>query len=85
MGIIAVVTNCALLGMSPQVQAMLQDWHLEPFLTVVVLEVLLSFQFLINFYIHIVHVSCCEIAVWCALDEHYYYYYYAGLQTMQNT
>ncbi|XP_040209002.1 anoctamin-10 [Rana temporaria] len=52
MGIIAVVTNCALLGMSPQVQAMLQDWHLEPFLTVVVLEhALLALKCILAFVI----------------------------------
>ncbi|XP_072268459.1 anoctamin-10 [Pyxicephalus adspersus] len=52
MGVIAVVTNCALLGMSPQVRAMLQDWHLDPFLTVVALEhALLALKCILAFVI----------------------------------
>ncbi|XP_072009630.1 anoctamin-10 isoform X1 [Engystomops pustulosus] len=38
MGIIAVVTNCALLGMSPQVNSMFQDSKVDLFLTVAAIE-----------------------------------------------
>ncbi|XP_063778389.1 anoctamin-10 isoform X2 [Pseudophryne corroboree] len=45
MGIIAVVTNCALLGMSPQVKSMFQDSNLDLFLMVAAIEQMkLSFE-----------------------------------------
>ncbi|KAM9307665.1 anoctamin-10 [Gastrophryne carolinensis] len=52
LGIIAVVTNCALLGMSPQVKEMLEGWQLDPILTVFALEhVLLALKCILSFVI----------------------------------
>lgn len=52
MGILAVVTNCALLGMSPQVHSMFQDSRLDLFLTVAAIEhALLALKFILAFVI----------------------------------
>ncbi|XP_069814700.1 anoctamin-10 isoform X2 [Dendropsophus ebraccatus] len=52
MGIIAVVTNCALLGMSPQVNTMFQDNRQDLFLTVTAIEhALLALKFILAFVI----------------------------------
>lgn len=52
MGILAVVTNCALLGMSPQVHSMFLDSRLDLFLTVAAIEhALLALKFILAFVI----------------------------------
>ncbi|XP_068092339.1 anoctamin-10 isoform X2 [Hyperolius riggenbachi] len=52
LGVLAVVTNCALLGMSPQIKATLQDWHLDPFLTAITVEhALLALKCILAFVI----------------------------------
>lgn len=52
MGILAVVTNCALLGMSPQVHSMFQESRLDLFLTVAAIEhALLALKFILAFVI----------------------------------
>ncbi|XP_044150609.1 anoctamin-10 isoform X1 [Bufo gargarizans] len=52
MGIIAVVTNCTLLGMSSQVHSMFQDSKLDLFLTVTAIEhALLALKFILAFVI----------------------------------
>ncbi|KAM3929384.1 anoctamin-10 [Leptodactylus fuscus] len=52
MGIIAVVTNCTLLGMSPQVTSMFQDSKVDLFLTVAAIEhALLALKFILAFVI----------------------------------
>ncbi|KAG9476101.1 hypothetical protein GDO78_002927 [Eleutherodactylus coqui] len=52
MGIISVVTNCALLGMSPQVDSMFQESKRDLFLTVVAIEhALLALKFILAFVI----------------------------------
>ncbi|KAM8967077.1 LOW QUALITY PROTEIN: anoctamin-10 [Pelodytes ibericus] len=52
MGIIAVITNCALLGMSPQVNAMFQDSKMDLILTVAAIEhALLALKFILAFVI----------------------------------
>ncbi|XP_075068505.1 anoctamin-10 isoform X2 [Mixophyes fleayi] len=52
MGIIAVVTNCALLGMSPQVKSVVQDSNLDLFLMVAAIEhALLALKFILAFVI----------------------------------
>ncbi|XP_056376198.1 anoctamin-10 isoform X1 [Hyla sarda] len=52
MGIVAVVTNCALLGMSSQVNALFQDSKQDLFLTVTAIEhALLALKFILAFVI----------------------------------
>ncbi|XP_073425137.1 anoctamin-10 isoform X2 [Dendrobates tinctorius] len=52
MGIIAVVTNCSLLGMSSQVHSVFQDSRLDLFLTVIAIEhALLALKFILAFVI----------------------------------
>ncbi|XP_075683262.1 anoctamin-10 [Rhinoderma darwinii] len=52
MGIIAVVTNCTLLGMSSQVHSVFQDSRLDLFLTVTAIEhALLALKFILAFVI----------------------------------
>ncbi|XP_040289367.1 anoctamin-10 isoform X2 [Bufo bufo] len=52
MGIIAVVTNCTLLGMSSQVHSMFQDSKLDLYLTVTAIEhALLALKFILAFVI----------------------------------
>ncbi|XP_053323948.1 anoctamin-10 isoform X2 [Spea bombifrons] len=52
MGIISVITNCALLGMSPQVNAMFEDSKMDLILTVAAIEhALLGLKFILAFVI----------------------------------